>query len=163
MTMRGVTLLETLLYLALFAFMLTGTFISLANMHESATRIDASARLTDEGNFLLHRLRYIVHAADSISVPARGEQQTRLILLLPTGSVSIRAQEGRLMYEQDGSLFPLTGSEITVSDLSFERESGTPGRPAALVISFTLFARTATGGVFSRTFTELVYPLNETL
>lgn len=55
--MRGLSLIEVLVYLALFSMLMTGVIASMFHLRSSSDRIEALARLTDEGHFILERYR----------------------------------------------------------------------------------------------------------
>lgn len=58
MSMRAFTLIEVLIYFALFSILITGVLASMVELRSGADRIDTSARLTDEGHFILERLQH---------------------------------------------------------------------------------------------------------
>ena len=63
---RGFTLIETLVYLALYTIIIGGTLAAAYGMVESAARNETMAMVEEEGNFLIGKIDWIL--ADTVSV-----------------------------------------------------------------------------------------------
>src|SRR3989344_9090196 len=67
--LRGVTLIELLLYmglLALFLLVLTDIFVAITSVR---TETETTSAVEQDGRFIISRLAYDVSRADSISIP----------------------------------------------------------------------------------------------
>jgi type II secretory pathway pseudopilin PulG len=120
--MRGFSFIETLIYLTLFSLLITGAIASLLSIQDSMGRIEASSRLTDEGHFVLERLRHRVERGDSINVrdiASLIESPTivRDVSFLPTDNDGFRISFSLSVPTQGGNPFNAIFSE-TVFPLS---------------------------------------------
>jgi len=68
MNKRGVTLLETLIYIALFALLIGGGVSSAYSLIESSDRIGVHAMVEEEGNFLLAKIQWALEEGMSVEV-----------------------------------------------------------------------------------------------
>jgi prepilin-type N-terminal cleavage/methylation domain-containing protein len=136
---HGFTLLESLIYIALFGILMSGALAGIAALTESANRNDTQALLEDEGTFLLGKIDYEVASTNSLSVQNAVQNATEVLTSLANPHV------------------PLSNLEIT----QYFTASSTPGisatNPAyeALRTSFTLSATTSSGQHISESFSHL--------
>jgi|GEM_PF-6048166 len=104
--MRGLTLIEVLIYLALFSMLMTGVIASMLSLKSGSERIEASARLTDEGHSLLEQLRYEIEQSKDAQ----------------TDGSRISLSSGKSFEVSDGILFedgvPLNSVSSPISDWS---------------------------------------------
>ncbi len=71
---RGFTLIETLIYIALFALLIGGGISSAFSLIASSDRIGTQAMLEEEGNFLLAKIGWALEQPDTgVEVNAEGE------------------------------------------------------------------------------------------
>lgn len=148
--MRGLTLIETLIYLALFSFLVTGALASLISVRSGMERIEAGARLTDEGHFVLERLRYEIERADSVVIG----NKSSITVESDGDQVSFYPAQGALMREVSGTAAALTEPVSTLSNLSFTRNPD-----ESFLISFSLTVATRGGNPLSAVFSESVFNL----
>lgn len=84
MNKRGVTLIETLIYIALFALLIGGGVSSAYVLIESSDRIGVHAMLEEEGNFLLAKINWALDAGMAVEVNAEGEMTLEGVALSNT-------------------------------------------------------------------------------
>ncbi len=60
MNKRGITLIETLIYIALFALLIGGGVSSAYTLIESSDKIGVRAMMEEEGNFLLAKIAWVL-------------------------------------------------------------------------------------------------------
>ena len=149
---RGFTLLEALVYLALLSTLLTGSIASVMLLQSSSARIAASARVTDEGIFVVEKFRYALGRAERIEEPFVGETG-------PALRVSVRGQEevwtviqGTLTVSTATGRYPLTEKASILSELSFARDEH------AVSLTFTLSVPVGDGTYLTETFSASAAP-----
>ncbi|HEY4489004.1 MAG TPA: hypothetical protein VJA87_00780 [Candidatus Paceibacterota bacterium] len=148
--MRGLTLIETLMYLALFSMLMTGVIASLLQVKSGTERIEASARLTDEGHFLLERVRYGIEHASA----ARIDTDFRLVLT-STEIEAFEISDGVLMEVTAGGTLPLNPASTAIND--WRAEVADTGE---VRISFLLTVHTLSGSPVTSLFRGSFSPLN---
>lgn len=137
MNLRGFSYLELLIYLALFALLLVGALSGAAALSSSAQRVQAHARMEEDGTFVLQRIRWDIAHARRITAESD-------ILTIEGDGISSRYFEadGRLKSEHDGYAYALTDSSISASEFSIVLP-GTPESatdPRYVSVSFRLTA-----------------------
>lgn len=161
MRMRGFTLLETIIYLALFSIIMTGAVASALAIGESGARADATALLLDEGLFVLQRLRDAVEHAETIEEPVRADTSSLLVMMNGGSETIYSEQDGRLVEGHGGEPHPLTAQRIKISNLVFAHEASTDHYlPSSIVVRFTLTVSDRHGMPVTRTFGQKLYPLH---
>lgn len=150
--MRGLTLIETLIYLALFSILISGALTSLISIQSEAGRIEAGSRLTDEGHFILERLRFETERSTAISI----ESPVRLTAMTPDGPISFYLSGHSLMEESATGAEPLNEPDSVVDNLLFALDTN-----ERLTVSFLLRIPTKDGAPLSALFSDTFFSLNE--
>lgn len=150
--MRGLTLIETLIYLALFSTLMSGVLISLISIQGGAGRIEVGSRLTDEGHFILERLRFEIERSTAISV----DGPTRLTAITADGPISLYLLGNSLMEESSTEIEPLSEPNSVVDNLVFAMDSD-----ERLSVLFSLQISTQEGTVLSALFSDTFFLLNQ--
>ncbi len=127
--MRAFTLIEMLVYLAIFSFLISGTLTAVATIQAANARHAADALVLEEGMFLLEVLEHAV---------ANGEDLSALQLA-----------DGVLTYDSAA----VSSNQVLVQNLSLIRS----GIPVFVDITFTVQAHANDGTLRSHTFNERVY------
>jgi len=156
MTKRGFTLIETLVYLALFVLLVFGALSSLYAMQGASARIIASATITDEAQFVLHTIRWYVANSSTVTTPLPDSVDGMLVLTMSGGDVLFDRIGASLVRSHAGTNLPVTGS-VQVSDLSFVRSPLSVDGSSSFIISFSMTARATTGQLMSEHFTDTLY------
>lgn len=119
----GFTLIEAIIYIALFSFIIGGSIISTYHIFDGQWKIQKIAREEAELNFVLRKLDWLSSglAAGGVNSPDTDETTSML-----------RAYKGATVYtiELDDDIITLNGEPISellqVSSLEFSRTGGTP-------------------------------------
>lgn len=136
--MRGFTLLECLLYIALFGIIISGAAVGMVAISESADRNATKALLEDEGSYLIAKIQRETEAG-----------------MLPAISIS----GSRLIQTEGTAALPLSDSTLSVTAASLqEKDVGNPIQ-RAIIISLTLSATTSAGRIISQSFSGTSYVL----
>ena len=68
-TTEGFTLIETVIYIALFAFIMTGALVSIYGILGSSARNQTKAMVQEEGSFLLGKIDWALSGVETINLP----------------------------------------------------------------------------------------------
>ena len=143
---RGFTLIETVIYLALFSIIIGGGMVATWHIIEATAAAQNHIMLQEEANFLLRKLNWALTGKDQTAVtmpsPAIPYSDTTL-RLVGDGVLLTFALTDNILTLQYGSgpALPLTASSIIISATPsthvFERHIE-PGKPDAITVNFTL-------------------------
>jgi hypothetical protein len=118
--MRGFTLIETTIYIALLSIIMTGVLVSVYDIISSGSLIADKTTTEDEGNFVLGKLAWTF--GDVKMVSPTGYFSTPITITRTDGvsTVQMRLNNGVIeMKENGGSYTPVTTSNVNVSALAF--------------------------------------------
>ncbi len=141
--LQAFTLIETLIYLALFSMVLSSMFAGMSTITESSSRNSTLAFLDTEGAFLLEKIGYeLEHTQNSSDSPT---------LITETG--------GQLLLQTTSGLVPFSSPDVTVSSTTITRNINSDTSTTSLLVRFTLTAITPNGKRVSQKFSRSYYPL----
>lgn len=162
--MRAFSLIETIIYLALFGILMGGAVVSAANLFESQSRSHTTSVIEDEGNFLIGKINWALYGAEAVTSPPLGSSGTTLTITkwdTAVGNPLVINQNGTnlTLSRAGGTAVVLNNSNVAISNLSFQHIAGSGDgvQPEGLKTSFTLTALTPNGMVVSRSFTSTNY------
>ena len=143
---KGFTLIEMLLYMALFSMIIGG---GMAATYEIIQATEASTNhtiLEEEANFLLRKIHWAltdINAASDIAAPAT-YSDTTLKITKSAGVLTFNLSGNNLtLAEASGSALPLNSSNVKVSltpSVHLFQRLAVSGKPDAIIASFTLTA-----------------------
>lgn len=170
--LRAFTIIETIVYLALFSILIGGAVVGAYNIFDSAGRDQAHAILQEEGNFLIGKINWAISGSSSVNAPGGGQYGsslsvnkvtglngsgqpivTTVVISLPTVPGNAQIQNGT------NPLQNLNNTNVTVTQLRFLHTlpTGNGVIPESVEASTTLTARTPNGMVLSEDFSTTVY------
>ena len=152
----GFTLIETLIYIALFGIILTGVITAAYPLITGADRLSQRVTAESEAQFVLHKIGWALSVTPISSIDVTTPGKLR-ILQSGGGVLSIRQGETTLdsIEISDGGVFiPLTASRVKFSNFSVTPPTipAAGNAPHQLTVSFT-----ADGESFSQTY-NTYYP-----
>lgn len=158
----GFTIIEVIIYIALFGILFGGAMVASYNVIESSGRNQTRSQLQAEGEFLLGKIAYALSGAQSISVPAVDTSGSLLNVTKYGGSsVSLYVSGFMLMMQTSANNLPINTSSMAVvpNSLVFTHHasSGNGVNPESLQVQFALTALTPTGRVLSQDFSSTTY------
>jgi type II secretory pathway component PulJ len=161
MDSRGFTLIETLVYIGLFALIMSAAVAAVASIAESSGRDATEAELQEEGAFLIAKIEYELEESAEVTAPAAGAVTSYLMLVEDDGStvtISRIASEEALVLAR-GSAAPAALSGIAqVTNASFADVSAAGDAfPEHIDISLTLAATSSTGALITGDFSTEYY------
>jgi hypothetical protein len=156
MRTRGFSLLETLMYIALFGVIMQGAFAGIVAISESAERNQAKAYIEEEGDFLVAKISYEISQASSTEISP--EKSTQINLARDNGEdISIESNDGGLFITRgDSTPVEFSSNRVSVSDFVFKKVAN--GTTQSIVFSFTLQAPSEGGRLVSEDFTGSSFP-----
>src|SRR3989344_5005047 len=112
---KGFTLIETLIYIALFGVILTGVITAAYPLITGADRLSQRVTAESEAAFVLHKIAWTLSSASDVSVVGDVLTVTRL----PSGTVTF--QQGittlnSIEISDGGAFIPLTASRVKFSN-----------------------------------------------
>ncbi len=154
---HGFTLIEVLVYIALFLIMMGGGILTAYNLIESSIRSQAENLVYNEGNFLLSKINWVTTGSTAVTAPAPGVPGSLLGVTKIGGSTVSLMLSGNNMIITYGSSAPiiLNNSTIAISNLSFSNQTSSASQ--SIGSSFTVTTLTGDGKVFSKDFSTVKY------
>ncbi len=149
MKQSGFTLLEVLLYLALFVSIMIAIVPFTWSLQSSGTKANTNQQLQQEVQYAAIRLRTSIQSGSAITTPEAlnenlAQTLQELILQDENGDdITLWVSGGQLWIEYQGQpQAPLTSSNITITNLTFSSGENSGGTATAL--QFELAAHTNT-------------------
>ena len=163
---KGFTLIEVIIYLALFSMLFGGIVLAAYNVIDSSGRSQVKAMIQEEGDFLVSKINWVLSGVQSVSEPSTtstscdtGVASTFLSVAKfspPIANPLAVALSGTDMTLSQGSNAAqiLNNSSVQVSNLAFvyAQASGDGLVPESVCSTFTLSVKTPTGQTISQDF-----------
>lgn len=159
MKKNGFTLIETLIYLALFAIIMTGVLTSVYSVSETSSRNQAQAMVLEEGTFLVGKIDWALSGAREIDQPT-SVGNTLLLTRFDGSTITIEATGTDMLLTRDSSSPQvLNNTNVSVENLTFTHIEATGDgiNPESLEASFTVSTRTQGGLPLSQNFSTIKY------
>ena len=137
---RGVTLIETLLYIGLFGALITGVLLTVYPLLTGADRLNE--RVTEEGEaaFVLHKIAAALSAEEIVSIDIPDPD---LLIINRAGGDTISIRQGAtsnsIELSDGGTFIPLTASRAEFTNFSASYTASTGGNmPHTVTVSFSV-------------------------
>jgi prepilin-type N-terminal cleavage/methylation domain-containing protein len=161
---NGFTLIEVLIYIALFSMLVGGVLVSVYTMLESSGRDTTQTELLEEGNFLLDKIGWVMSDVQTIASPAQNATGTTLSITpwdVSVGNPIVVHFTTQNMTIKEGvnSAQQLNNTNVWLSNASFTHtyNAGQGAVPESITVTFTLNTRTPEGSVVSHIFSTIYY------
>src|SRR3989344_4238389 len=126
-TPQGFTLIEILLYAAIFVIVVGGMVTYAFAMLSSSQRADTQLEVADNARFMVQKLQRVLQGASSINTPIVGSSGASLSINTATASWNpfvIDVVSGSLRFKKGSApAVPITNSMVNVSSISFKNYS----------------------------------------
>jgi len=152
----GFTLIEALVYFALFGLLFSGVVVSAYEVLESSGRNQTKAMLQNDGSFISAKIDWALSQAQSVTVPAGGDLQLASV----SGTLEFKpdASGTNLLLARNGaSGEELNNSNEKITGLFFVKIDDSGNEPAGVNYGFTLNGLTPNGMTLSSDFSSTVY------
>lgn len=140
----GFTLIETVIYIALFSILMTSGFSATYQIIENADLLNKTTRVVEEGNFVLRKISWALSGMDSGVLPTiSGSGCSQSLSVSKTNipnpirlRVNTVAGINYVELQDDGlTYYPLTTINASTSCLKF---SSIPGNPYGIIATTTI-------------------------
>ncbi|MDO8529911.1 MAG: prepilin-type N-terminal cleavage/methylation domain-containing protein [bacterium] len=135
---KGFTLIETIIYIALFAMVIGGGLVA---AHQIVQATDASYNhiiLQEEANFMFRKIDWALTGATSISASGSTLTVFKLISGVSTPLVFTLSGSDITLQRGGAPASILNSSSIGASSVLFAKTTGINGKPDSIASSFTL-------------------------
>jgi len=158
--MRGFTLIESLIYLALFPLIIYGALAGIYALTASSQINQTRAEVETEGHFLLAKSTYDVTHSQRVSSPLQNATSSTLALISDDGSAIIYENDASVLTRtQNGLSIPLSDSPFVLTSLTFSSIATTTSGVSIqeLKTSFQLSSIADNGQLYTETFSDSSY------
>ncbi len=136
---KGFTILETIIYIALFSILMTGILVTVYELLAGGAQNRESVAIQEEGTFVNRKIGWALGGATALSVP---DSKTLVITRPDLGGQSplTFTESGGHMLISRGSApgTPLTTAEFTVGDVNISLIPATALGPVGVSIQYTI-------------------------
>ncbi|HWA32366.1 MAG TPA: type II secretion system protein [Candidatus Paceibacterota bacterium] len=163
----GFTLIETIIYIALFAIIISGAIVSIYGIIGASSRNQIKAMVEEEGSFLVGKIDWALSGAANAEVVNTPSDSTLETTQYDGKEIWIRVSAGDMSIDPDydGTTYNgenLNNSNVTItcpasSCFTYTAGSSDGINPARIVADFTLSTRTAEGLSYSQEFSTIKY------
>ena len=158
---RGFTLIETVVYLGLFAIIMGGAVVTSYDVFESSGRNQTRALLEVEGGFLVAKIGWAVSGAQAVNLPAVGTIGSLLSVTkwdVSIGTVTVGLSGNDMIIARSGNPSQvLNNTNVVVENLLFTHAYGGGVNPESVQVSFRIRARDPRGAMLSQDFSNVLY------
>lgn len=161
---RGVTLIETVIYIALFSILIGSVIVSTYTLFESENKNTSYALLIYEGEFLLQKIAFTLSSTDTIHAPHENATSTSLSITpadVMNGNPIVFAQIGKdlKIFRGTNQGQILNNPDVSVTNVIFSHIHATtsPAVSDSIYIEFTLQTLTNGGKQISEKFNTVQY------
>ncbi|OGH47424.1 MAG: hypothetical protein A3G66_03675 [Candidatus Levybacteria bacterium RIFCSPLOWO2_12_FULL_39_17] len=138
---EGFTLLELVLYIGIFSILLMVFVQFFSSILDVGQESAAISSVNQDSQFILDRLSFDIHRAQSITTPGvLGEITNSLQIAIDGINYTYYLGSGNLLLSNDSGINMLNGFDTTVSNVTF-RKIGNIGGKDTIVIGFTLTSK----------------------
>lgn len=134
---KGFTLIESLIYIALFTLILSGGFATAYNLIEGTDRLNTRTVIIEESNFVLRKINWVLNGAETVTVPSFNTLEVTKF----NGKEYEITLDGTVieMSEVGGETnVPLTTENVEVLSLNFEYLPADSGSPAGIISTINI-------------------------
>jgi prepilin-type N-terminal cleavage/methylation domain-containing protein len=150
-TVHGFTLIEVIIYLALFSILMAGSLSAAFVLCESSGHERTRALLSEEGNFIVAKTEWELSGAELVTSPSVGNSGTTLSIEKVAGYDNSGAPIANAVVFDPATLI---GGSVLLTSVRFYHvaDSGVGANPESVGIHFTLAMRTEQGALMSQSF-----------
>lgn len=161
---RGFTLIEVLIYLALFSILMGGAVIAAYSLFDSSLKVGTRTMLQEESDFMLAKIDWVMSGAKAVTAPAAGVTGSSLTVAKWDTSLgdpmSVTQTGGQLFLTRGtNAAVVLNNTNTTVASVVFNHieGSGDGTVPEGVETVLTISAYTPTGITVTRVATSTSY------
>lgn len=142
----GFTLMEMMVYIALFGILMIGAVVGTYNLIEGGDRNIASAGVQEEGTFINRKINWALSGATAASVSGGGSTLTIITTAPGVLSPLVISGTGNTMTIKRGTgvAIQLNSDRFAITNVVFTYQTSVNGRPPSVSLSFLVQNRTFT-------------------
>lgn len=159
MKQHGTTILEVLIYLALFGTLMGGVIVASFHVYESNHRTSAIIEMLEESGFIIQKITWFLSVSEIIYTPTSATSSS--ILSFKSGEGThinpVRLHESNYtLFVQYGGLtpIPLTHKSTEVSNVLFTYSKSKSLNQSYIDMKYTLRTHTNMGSVIEKNFNK---------
>ncbi len=123
---QGFTLIETLIYIALFTILMVAGFATAYSLIEGGNSLNNKTVTNSELDFVLRKIDWALSDINVITVPSSGMSSTLSVTKSYGPVIQIRRNNNKIEMNEGSGWLPLTTDNVVVSALGFQVISGNP-------------------------------------
>ncbi|MEK7177077.1 MAG: type II secretion system protein [Patescibacteria group bacterium] len=159
MKKNGFTLIETVIYLGLFAIIMTGVLTAVYSVSQTGSRNQARAMIQEEGTYLLGKIDWVLSGVKTINLPI-GSGDVLQVNTFNGNAIEV-GLSGLNIYLSRLPNSPeiLNNTNVEISELEFihTEVSGDGINPESVEVNIIITTRTQDGFLFSQKFSTVKY------
>lgn len=137
---RGFTLIEVIIYIALFSLLMGTAFVTTFQLIQSSGNLSTKNTTQEEGSFVLRKIDWALTGAKSVTATSTltvtKYDDSQVVFCLDSEKIKIWKGTGNVPSCNNSSFIPLTTDNVKVSNFTLTTISGTPaGITATLKIT----------------------------
>lgn len=156
---KGFTLAETLIYIAIFALIMSGAIISIYSIIGSNARNQAKAMTQEEGSFLIGKIDWALGGVKSINSPSGNTLSVTKYDSTVPDPIEIKIENGKMTIKKgsSGDLLELNNSNVEVSCPSLSNCFTHSINPEKIEANIIISTKTSEGLPYSQDFYTIKY------
>ena len=160
----GFTLIETIIYIAIFSFIMVSALVSIYAILESNSRNQTKAMVAEEGGFLISKIEWLLHGSAHTVLNTNAtemiistqNQATLKIRTNPANNV-MQVDEGNGYLDLNNSNTIVTCPPLPNRCFTIETTTGDNTQPENIESQFTIATKTSDGIAYSQDFSNKTY------
>jgi prepilin-type N-terminal cleavage/methylation domain-containing protein len=135
---KGFTLMETMIYIALFGIIMTGAVVGTYNLIEGGNHNINSTRIQEEGTFLNRKINWALSGATAATISGGGSTLTVTRPDLGAQSPLVISGTGNIITiaRGTGAAVELNSDRFSISNVAFAYTAAVNGRPPSVSVNF---------------------------
>ena len=149
---RGFTLIETIIYIALFSILVGSGFVTAYSLMEGSSVLNQKTINQEEANFVLRKINWVLNGVATINTPASGYASNLKITKYDGTVLEVRLNTGKIELKEGtgGTFLPITTDNVKVTSLQFQYVPPVGTAPAGIIASTTVNGFVATTTKYKR-------------
>ena len=142
---KGFTLIEVIIYIALFTILMGGAFVTAYQLIDGTNRIKVNTTIQEEGNFVMRKLDWIFSNLSTTTPPSIGgslpcsQTITLYKINFSSNPIVLRLVSTTLEVSQGGGAYvPLTTVNVKATCLKFRNIPAIGGAPTGITSTTTI-------------------------
>lgn len=123
---RGFTLIEVIIYIALFSLLMGTAFVTAYQLIDGSSKLNTKNAVQEEGSLVIRKMNWVLTGAETFSIS--GSELT--VNKYDGTTVKIKLGSGadaeKILMDDTGSFYPITTDNVQVTNLLFQQVGSNP-------------------------------------